>query len=201
MLYSSNFCTMHILNKRCYFKESRYLLIFLSLALSGCGFYSAGHGSLSQSYTFNTSKAKLESAVMKVIADTNKYYREPPVSQEYKDLYKKTMEERNKEDKDNYEDPNVPDYDYYNDGTNYVTIKIKDTGCKFTFRYYGDENMWKTSPTSAFFIVYARDKSRKGGGYNDHLDPEFVKQLTKVFELKFANEVEKELGLTYSKVD
>jgi len=177
----------------------KYLLIVVIVSsLFGCDMISAGSGSLVV-YSFETSKENLEAAVMKVIADNKNIHREPEANQEYKDIYKEFIKEKNKENKDIYLDTNY--VDEYNDGKTYLTIKIKDKDYKFTFRYYGDEKEWKTSPTSEFFIVYAYDKYRKGGGYYDKLDPKFLKQLTDVFELELANKVEKELGVKYVKAE
>lgn len=176
-------------------KRTNYLLLFLFLALNGCNIISAGHGSLT-SYDFETNKAKLEAAVMKVIAENKNIYREPEPNQEAKDIYKEIAKERNKDDESINTDTTY--VDYYNDGKDYLTIKIKDKNYRFTFRYYGDEETWKTSPTSSFFIVYAYNELGQGGGYNDNLDPKLLKQLTAVFESELANKVEKELGLKYT---
>ena len=48
----------------------------------------------------------------------------------------------------------------YNDGHEYVTIKIKTKKgqCKYTFRYYGGEEDWKTATISEIFICYASDE-------------------------------------------
>lgn len=156
---------------------------------------SAGHGSL-ENYQFDVSKAKLEAAVMKVISANKNIYREPQTSEEYKKIYKEITKERNKEDKNGYVDTNY--VDYYNDGKNYVTIKIKDKDYEFTLRYYGDEIEWKSSPKSEFFIVFARNKYGKGGGFNNNPDPKLVKQLVDVFKSEFVDKVAKELNIKYS---
>lgn len=175
-------------------KHTKNLILFLLLVLSGCDMISAGHGSLN-GYYFETTKQKLENAVMKVIAENKDIYREVPTSQEYKDIYKEITKERNKETPHIQVDTNY--VDYYNDGKNYVTIKLRDEAYKFTFRYYGDLDEWKTSPHSEFFIVYAYENGN-GGGYKDRLDAELLKRLNKVFELEFVDKVAKELGIKYS---
>jgi len=174
-------------------KVIKCLFLLLFLSLHGCDMISAGSGSL-KFYNFETTKAKLEIAVMKVIADNKNIYRKAEVSQEYKDIYKEFAKEKNKEHKNDQIDTNY--VDDYNEGA-YLTIYSKEKDYEFTFRYYGDEEEWKTSPRSAFFLVYAYDKYRKGGGYNDKLDAKFLKELTDTFELEFVNKVETELGIKY----
>jgi hypothetical protein len=169
-------------------------ILVIVFYIFGCDQISAGSGSL-VTYSFATSKQRLEAAVLKVIAENNNIYREPETSQEYKDMYKEVIKERNRKNRDLQVDTNY--VDYYNDGKTYLTIKLKDYDYEFTFRYYGDEKEWKSSPRSEFFIVYAFNKYRKGGGYNDNLDPSFIKELTNVFEQQFANKVESELGVRY----
>ena len=87
---------------------------------------------------------------------------------------------------------------YYNDGINYVTITIKDSQIKdeFTFRYYGDQEYWKSSPSSEIFIVYAFDKDRKGGsdGHGD-LSNKMEKEFTDIFESQFVAKINEELHL------
>lgn len=174
-------------------KTTNCLILFLLLTFTGCAI-SAGHGSLT-SYNFETSKAKLETAVMKVIAEDKNIYREPEPNQEVKDIYKKYAKEGNKESKDFNAD--LSSYNYYNDGKNYLTITIKNKNYKFIFRYYGDEGIWKTSPTSSFFIVYAYNEFGHGGGYKDNLDAKLVKELTTAFESEFVDKVQKQLGIKY----
>ncbi|GEM_PF-4315367 len=159
---------------------------------------SAGHGGFT-TYSFETNKKSLETAILKVIANDSNIYREPEVSQEYKDIYKEITEERNKELKNGY--INTEYVDYYNDGKNYLTIKIKDKDYKFTFRYIGDEEYWQSSSNSQFYIVYLYDEYNRGGGYKDKLEPKFVNKLSNVFELEFVNKVSKELGIPFSKTE
>lgn len=176
-----------------YRNTTSYLILFLLLSFNSC-VISAGHGSLT-SYNFETSKAKLETAVMKVIAEDKNIYREPKPNQEVKDIYKKIAKERNNENKDFNADLSA--YSYYNDGKNYLTITIKNKNYKFIFRYYGGEEEWKTSPTSSFFVVYAYNQFGHGGGYNNNLDAKLVKELTTAFESEFVDKVQKELGIKY----
>jgi hypothetical protein len=170
-------------------RRVKYLAaLFLSLFLFSCNLISAGHGSFTR-YFFNTSKANLETAVMKVIAENRNIYRELEASQEYRNTYKEIIKERNEEAKNNDIDTNY--VDYYNDGKSYVTISINNEDFRFVFRYLGDEKEWSTSPNSEFFLVYINDKFGKGGGYKDNIDPKFVKRLSNVFEVEFVNKVAK----------
>ena len=100
-----------------------------------------------------------------------------------------------------YKDSNVDlagSANYYNDVVNYVTITIKDGQLKdeFTFRYYGDQEYWKSSPSSEIFIVYAYDKDGKGGsdGHGD-LSNKTEREFTKVFERQFVAKLNEELHL------
>lgn len=157
---------------------------------------SAGHGVFT-TYSFKTKKKDLEAAVMKVIEQDSNIYREPEASQEYKDIYKKATEEQNKELKDG---ALSTDYvDYYNDGKNYLTIKLKHKNYKYTFRYIGDEKYWEKSSDSEFYIVYIWDENNRGGGYKDKLEPEFVKKLADEFEIKFVDKVSNQLGIPFTK--
>ncbi|RZK01771.1 MAG: hypothetical protein EOO43_23875 [Flavobacterium sp.] len=63
------------------------IITYCSFLLSGCEMFSAGHGGFT-SYSFEIKKSELETAIMKVIETDSNFYREPKVSQEYKDIYK-----------------------------------------------------------------------------------------------------------------
>lgn len=173
-----------------------FFVVYCSSLLSGCEMFSAGHGGFT-SYSFEVKKKRLETAIMKVIDTDSNFYREPEVSQEYKDIYKEITKERNKENPDIQVDTNY--VDFYNDGKNYLTIKIKSTDYKFTFRYIGDEEYWNNSPNSQFYIVYMHDQYNQGGGYKDKLEPQFIAKLTNVFETEFVKKVSNELGISFSK--
>ena|SRR5215217_3213783 len=181
------------------FKPKYLISIFLVLFfLSSCEMISAGHGGFT-TYSFDTNKRNLESAILKVIANDSNFFREPEASQEYKDIYKEITAERNKELKDGYVDTNY--VDYYNDGKNYITIRIKDKDYKFTFRFIGDDESWEKASNSQFYLVYLHDQYNKGGGYKDKLEPKFIKQLTDVFELEFLNKVSKEMNIPFTKTE
>ncbi|MFW0718437.1 hypothetical protein [Pedobacter sp. N23S346] len=176
-------------------KLKHFIIAYCCFFLPSCEMFSAGHGGF-MSYSFEIKKKELEGAIIKVIETDSNFYREPEVSQEYKDIYKEITKERNKENPDSEIDTNY--VDYYNDGENYVTIKLKNTDYKFTFRYIGDEEYWNNSPNSQFYIVYMRDEYNRGGGYKDKLEPQFIDKLTNVFETEFVQKVSKELGIPFS---
>ena len=95
---------------------------------------SAGtHGSV-KSYRYAISKARLETAVRRVISDNHL-------------IVQDTVK------------------DYYNDDTNYVTIKVIADKLFYTYtlRYYGGKDYWDTSKTSEIFIDYAHDPDGNGG--------------------------------------
>jgi hypothetical protein len=174
------------------------IIAYCSFFLSGCEMFSAGHGGF-MSYSFEVKKKELETAIMKVIDTDSNFYREPKASQEYKDIYKEITKGRNKENPELQVDTNY--VDYYNDGKNYVTIKIKNIDYKFTFRYIGDKEYWNNSPNSQFYIVYMYDQYNRGGGYKDKLEPQFINKLTNAFETEFVQKVSKELGIQFSKTE
>lgn len=174
------------------------IIAYFSFFLSGCEMLSAGHGGFT-SYSFEVKKKELETAIMKVIQTDSNFYREPEVSQEYKDIYNEITEERNKENPDIQVNTNY--VDYYNDGKNYVTIKIKNIDYKFTFRYIGDQEYWNNSTNSQFYIVYMHDQYNGGGGYKDKLEPQLINKLTNAFEIEFVQKVSKELGIPFSRIE
>ena len=74
---------------------------------------------------------------------------------------------------------------YYNDGVNYVTIKIETPKGynEYTFRYLGDKDYWKSSNNSEIFICYAYDHEGNGGSEgNGGVEPELLNELTAIFE-------------------
>jgi hypothetical protein len=158
------------------------LLIFI---FSGCG----GAGSI-KGYRYATTKYNLQKAVMTVIKNSPNIYRDSTMDK----TVDPSIETR-------YKDSNVDlaaGNNYYNDVINYVTITITDgqTKDEFTFRYYGDQEYWNSSPSSEIFIVYAFDKFRKGGsdGHGD-LSTKMEKEFTDIFESQFVAKLNKELHL------
>src|SRR5688572_9857441 len=112
------------------------------LIMPAFGCLTAGtHGSI-QEYQYPVSKYVLEKAVMKVIDSNDSIQRD-------------TVKAWNDSSKN----------DYYNDGTNYITMTISkgEIANKYTFRYYGAKVYWDTSTTSEIFIAYAFDKEGNGG--------------------------------------
>lgn len=148
-----------------------------------------GAGSI-KSYRYATTKNNLQKAVMTVIRNNPNIYRDnikdkgvdTPIESRYRDSNADLAAGAN----------------YYNDVVNYVTITIKDGRLKdeFTFRYYGDQEYWKSSPSSEIFIVYAYDKDGKGGsdGHGD-LSKKMEREFTEVFESQFVDKINKELHL------
>ena len=94
--------------------------------------------------------------------------------------------------------------DYYNDGENYITIKIigEDIINEYTFRFYGDKKDWDSSKTSEIFIAYAFDKEGNGGsdgnGGVKWYKPFLKKKLTGLFEDEFIKKLDKELRVIHS---
>jgi len=165
--------------------EIRVIGLAMIFLFAGCG----GAGSI-KSYRYATTKYELQKAVMTVIRNNSNIYRDSSKD----NRVDTTLEEK-------YKDSMVDiatGSNYYNDGRNYVTIKIKagQTEDEFTFRYYGDEEYWKSSPSSELFIAYAFDKDGKGGsdGHGD-LSNKQEREFTDLFEREFVTKVNKELHL------
>jgi hypothetical protein len=161
------------------------LMIFvLIISLTGCFFGAGTHGSI-RGYQYPTTKYELEKAVMTVIKNNKSIYR---------DTTKDSTSGKSDADFNNY----------YNDGKNYVTIKIKgaDIEYEYTFRYYGGEEYWKTSTNSEIFICYVHDGKGNGGnagdGSFDKTPPEIKRNMIKLFETKFVNKIDKELHLVHT---
>ena len=88
----------------------------------------------------------------------------------------------------------------YNDGHEYVGIIIKtDKGeCKYTFRYYGGIEDWKSSKISEIFICWAHDEFGKGGSEgNGGVDRKTLEYLTEIFEKELVANIDKKLKLTH----
>jgi len=171
-------------------KKKYFVFLFLALiGMTGC-FISAGtHGSL-KNYQYNISKYELEKAVNYVINENPKIHRDS-----VKYVYSHWVDIATD---DGYRIDSVPDY--YNDGENYITIKIEtDKGkCEYIFRYYGDKSYWDSSKTSEIFICYAYDEVRNGGSEgNGGVDRETLKYLAEIFEKEFINKIDEKLGLNH----
>jgi len=161
----------------------RVYVISLFFILSNCNLAPNGHGSL-QGYCYSTTKEKLESAVMATIKNNRNIYR---------DTSKHFIEIINE---DSSGKKTMGDDNYYNDGKNYVTIKItsEKEENEYIFRYYGDEKYWETSPNSQLFICYA-DGGSEGNG---KLSSERKEHLTRYFETEFISKLDKELNLVHT---
>jgi len=172
-------------------KNIKGLLVFiLTISLIGCFIGGGTHGSI-KGYHYATTKDQLEKAVMTVIKNN-------------KNIYRDTIKNYTIDITNGKHDTIIDDY--YNDGKNYVTIKIKiaDKENEYTFRYYGDEEYWKVSTSSEIFICYAYDKNGNGGseGHNSFkFKQQLKKEFTNVFESEFVNKIDKVLNLTHSETE
>jgi len=142
------------------------------------------HGSI-QSYYFPVTKKTLQTAVEKVITGSP-------------DIYRDTGKNYIVEITNGKNDTIVNNR--YNDGVNYVTIKIepkvnsRETN-EYTFQYVGDKKDWDTAKTSSLSIAYAYDENNNGGSKgNGTLTPGLIKKLTELFESKFISRIKQELG-------
>jgi hypothetical protein len=161
------------------------ILIFLFIGCIGAG----THGSI-KGYQYSVNKDSLQKAVMAVIQNNPNIYRDTSLDHLGSSPF--------------LDHSDGGDYsageNFYNDIKHYVTIKItsgQDVN-EYTFRYYGADEDWKTSPTSELFICYAYDKNQNGGSEgNGGVSNKLAKKLTEVFEKEFVNKVDKQLNLTH----
>jgi hypothetical protein len=162
------------------------LIVLLSLGLVFINMLSrlapAGHGSI-KSYRYTTTKYKLENAVSDIIKNNSNIF--PDTIQNY------MIDVTNGKHDTIYNN-------YYNDGKNYVTFKIKDGELEneYIIRYRGDEEYWKTSTSSEIFICYISDN--KGNVKFEKTPSEIRTQMLKIFEEEFVSKIDKELKLTHS---
>ena len=162
-----------------------FLFVVAAICLTSCFIGAGTHGSL-KGYRYQTTKSKLDSAVMYVIKNNQTIYRD-------------TVGNKILANVGNGKQDTIID-NSWNDGHEYVSIKIKtDKGnCEYTFRYYGGQEDWDTAKASEIFICWAYDESRKGGSEgNGGVDSKTLKYLTNVFEKEFVNEIDKKLKLTH----
>jgi hypothetical protein len=92
---------------------------------------------------------------------------------------------------------------FYNDDTNYITIRVQVKGSYYTYtlRYYGDKKSWDTSSSSEIFIAYAYDPDRKGGSEGNGgvkpTDSKLKKRLTEPLEREFIERIDQKLGIIH----
>ena len=122
------------------------IIVYLYSCLTG-----GTHGSI-KSYDFFVSKNTLQKAVEKIISESP-------------DIHKDTVKNYIVNVTNGKNDTIINNR--YNDGQNYVTIKIegkvKGGESEFTFQYVGDEKDWDTLKTSSLSIAYAYDEKSNGG--------------------------------------
>lgn len=164
---------------------SKRIHVFCFLVL--IAFYScltAGtHGSI-KAFQFSVPKYTLDKAVEKVISTNKNIQRD--TTKAYDDSTK---------------------YGYYNDGSNYMTIRItKDQLTnKYIFKYAGDKEYWDTSKISSLFIAYAYDKDGNGGsegsGGLSWYKFGLRKKLISLFENEFINKIDTALGQKHTDIN
>jgi hypothetical protein len=111
--------------------------------LKACGFSGGTHGSIKR-YQYPVTKSELEKAVMAVLQSDSNVYR---------DTIRNYIIDVTDGKSDTLEN------NYYNDGTNYLTLHIKtpDNIMEYTIRYSGDSMTWANSKISEIFICYIYD--------------------------------------------
>lgn len=166
------------------FKWYVYVLFFLIIIQLYSCLTAGTHGSI-KTYDFPVSKKILQKAVEKVIVESPDIHR---------DTAKNYMV-----DITNGKNDTIIN-NRYNDGQNYVTIKIETKvnsgqGNEYTFQYVGDEKDWDTLKTSSLSIAYAYDENNNGGSNeNGQLTQSVRQKLMSLFENKFIDRIKKELG-------
>lgn len=161
-----------------------YASLFIATCLTSCFMGTGTHGSL-KGNQYQTTKAKLDSAVMFVVKTNQNINRD-------------TIGNKILANVGNGKQDAIID-NSWNDGHEYVSIKIK-TGkgnCEYTFRYYGGPEDWDTSKTSEIFICWAYDEFGKGGSEgNGGVDRKTLKHLTDIFENELVDKIDNKLKLT-----
>ena len=170
------------------------LYLFMMLILSSCGIlpFGGGHGSI-KGYRYSTTKDKLQIAIMNVIKHNPNIQRD--TSLDY--LGSSPLLDHSNSDTIYSAGKN-----YYNDIKHYVTLKITSGQNinEYTFRYYGPDEDWRSSPTSEIFICYAYNKNGNGGSEGQHsfrFKGRLKRKLTSNFETELVSEIDKELHLTH----
>ncbi len=165
--------------------KRQYISAFI-IIVQLCSCLTAGtHGSI-KAYDFFVSKKILQKAVEKIIAESS-------------DIHRDSVKNYIVNITDGKNDTVINNH--YNDGQNYVTIKIennkKSGESEFTFQYVGDKKDWDTMKTSSLSIAYAYDENGRGGSNEDggiSSAPLLRKNLINLFESKFINRIKTELG-------
>ena len=160
-----------------------WISLFLISTLTSCFVGAGTHGSI-KGYQYNVTKNELENAVMYVIKNSPNIHRDTRGEPRIENVGNGIMD-------------TIFD-NSYNDGKNYVAIKInvKNLENEYTFRYYGDEEYWKTSKSSEIFICWEFDKGGNGGN-EEYINSDDERRLTNIFETQFISLVDKQLNQTH----
>jgi len=124
----------------------------------------AGTHGFIQRYKFNATKSVLEKTIQLVLNDNPTFLKEDQIAK-------------------------------LNDQPGYITIFIKHEGDKYGYRirYYGDEQLWKTSNTSELFIASARINGVGGKNDDESMSDELKFKLLKVFQERFVDLIDHRL--------
>jgi hypothetical protein len=176
-------------------------LLFFSLTVFNVG---CGNAKAIRSYQYQTNKTNLEKAVRKVIGANPAIYLDTTRS--------KVRVRRNR---DNPNDTstvliNLSEFHsrdsaqvaaYFN---RYIKFKIKIAEAEnyYEFHFYGDEEYWKSSPTSTILLSTAQDKLGNGlnQGHNERgqFHGRLADDLSALFEMELLEKVDKELNLKHT---
>jgi hypothetical protein len=174
-------------------------LLIVTFTIVGCGSAEA-----IKSYRYPTTKYNLEKAVKKVIKSNPHIYLDT--------IERKVRVRRNPNDRSDTTTVLINAEDY--DGKEreeilalyaaYTKIKIKvgQTENVYVFQYYGNEQDWKSSQSSAIFISEVHDKygNTLEQGHNEHGEfrTKRAKGFTELFEAEVINKLDKELNLKHT---
>jgi hypothetical protein len=171
-----------------YKKITKHLFYLGLMAIESYGCLTGGtHGSI-KSYQYGVSKKVLKNAVEKVISKSSDIHRD--TSKNYII------------DVTNGKNDTIID-NHYNDGVEYLTIKIESNGSskesnQYIFQYSGSRTNGDTIENSSLSIAYAYDQNGNGGsdanGGVSRYSPLLREKLLTLFESKFIDRVDKELG-------
>lgn len=174
-------------------------MIVLTSTVAGCGSAEA-----IKSYRYQTTKDKLEKAVLRVINYN------PHIALDT--IPRKVVVRRHPNDNSDTTTMLIDVEDYtgkekqqllsYFESLTKIKITSGQIENTYVFRYHGDEQYWKTSPSSAIFITEARDKNGNSlsQGHNEQgqFKSKIAKGFTDLFETEFVNKLDKDLNLQHT---
>lgn len=181
-------------------KHPRHLLpLWFVLSSIGCGSAEA-----IKAYNYQTTKDNLEKAVMKAIKSNPNIYldtteskvivlRHPDIPGDTTTMIISASQYHGKDSAMIAEDDKA---------TLRIKITVGQIENEYQFRYLGDAQYWKASPSSAIFISVARDKYGnellQGQNERGQFKSKIAKEFTDLFEAELVNRIDQELQLSHT---